>query len=123
MHTFVALRRTALAVILAAALASPALADSARIRFHGGSVGFIAGVHWGSGILYYHKRKIPVRVSGLQVGTIGRHSFDAEGVVHGFHRLSDIAGTYAAIGAGATAGVGAGALTMQNGNGASMDIH
>ena len=45
------------AVFLAGAIAAPAVAQEGRpdghIRFHGGSVAFIAGVNWGDGTLSY----------------------------------------------------------------------
>lgn len=117
------LRASALALLFAAGVASPAFAQSAHIRFHGGSVAFIAGVNWGGGTLYYHGKAVRLRVNGLSVGAIGANSFDAEGDVYHLHRLSDIQGTYAAIGAGATVGGGAGAIDMQNGAGVEIRAH
>ena len=46
--------------VLAAPIALAADEPSATIKFHGGSVAFIAGVHWGSGDLYYHGKRIPL---------------------------------------------------------------
>ena len=120
--------RLAATLALAGVLALPAtLANAQRpdatIKFHGGSVAFILGVHWGGGELYYHGRKIPLRVNGLQLGSIGGSSFEAEGEVYHLHRLRDIEGTYGAAAASATAGAGAGAIDMTNGNGVEIRAH
>ena len=117
-------RRVAAAIALASCLAAPIAiaqpAPDATIRFHGGSVAFIAGVHWGGGDLYYHGKRIPLRVRGLQLGSIGGSSFEAVGQVYHLNRLSDIEGTYGAGVASATAGMGAGVVDMTNGNGVEI---
>ncbi len=125
MISFKQAARLAASVALAGALAAPALAQTpdARIRFHGGSVAFIAGVHWGSGELLYHGRKIPLKVNGLSVGSIGASSFEAEGEVYHLHHLRDIEGAYGAASASATAGAGAGEIDMTNGNGVEIRAH
>ena len=117
----------AAAVLLASVLAAPAMAEDAHITFSGGSVAFIAGVHWGSGTLtYHHKGKVKsasLKVSGLSVGAIGATSFKAEGEVRNLKDYHDIEGTYAAVEAGATAGSGAGALDMKNDKGVEIIAH
>jgi len=116
-------RSLGLAAILAGALTVPALANAApdaTIHFHGGSVAFIAGVHWGSGSVRYRGHRAALRVSGLTVGAIGATSFDAEGEVYNLHQLSDIEGTYGAVEASATAGAGAGAVDMKNDKGVEI---
>jgi len=109
--------------VLAAPMTLAAAEPSATIKFHGGSVAFIAGVHWGSGDLYYHGKRIPLKVNGLSVGSIGASSFEAEGEVFHLHHLKDIEGTYGAAGASATAGAGAGEVDMQNGAGVEIRAH
>jgi hypothetical protein len=114
----------AAALTLAGALSSPALAadhsDAATIHIHGGSVGFIAGVNWGSGTLHYRGHKYPLKVGGLSVGAIGASSYEANGVVLHLHHLSDIEGTYGAVEASATAGSGEGGIDMTNGKGVEI---
>jgi hypothetical protein len=120
MNTFL---RGAAAVVLAGALSSPAFAaprPSAVIHFHGGSVGFIAGVSWGGGTVDYRGHHYEIQVNGLEVGTIGGSSYEASGEVFHLRRISDIEGTYAAVGASATAGPGAGGIDMSNGNGVEI---
>lgn len=118
------LRVFALAAVLAST--TPMLAQSAApsgtIRFHGGSVAFIAGVNWGGGTLHYKGKDVPLKVSGLQVGAIGAKSYDASGTVYNLHKLADIEGTYAAVNASATVGGGAGITSMKNGVGVEIKI-
>jgi hypothetical protein len=116
-------RNAAIAVILAGALAAPAMAQDrpdATIHFHGGSVAFIAGVHWGSGKVMFRGKRHSLKVSGLSVGAIGASSFEADGQVYNLHHLSDIEGTYGAAEASATAGAGAGAIDMKNDKGVEI---
>ncbi len=120
--------RAAAVVVLAAALAAPAIArprhpappPPTKIHFHGGSVGFVIGVGGASGYVTYHGVKYPIEVSGLKVGTIGVNSYDVDGTVLNLHRISDIEGTYSAGEASATAGAGAGGLDMTNGKGVEI---
>ena len=103
-----------------AASAAGARAPDATIDFHGGGVGFIAGVSWGSGTLHYKGKSIPVKVSGLVVGTIGATKYSATGNVYNLKKLGDIAGTYAAVGAGATVAGGGSVLDMSNSAGVNI---
>ena len=116
-------KSAAAAVVLAGALAVPAMAQDAHITFSGGSVAFIAGVHWGSGTLTFHHKTYQLKVSGLSVGAIGATHFDAEGEVYNLHKASDIEGTYGAATASATAGAGGGAIDMKNDKGVEIRAH
>jgi hypothetical protein len=114
-------------VLAAAAMAgglfaatSAIAAPDATVSFHGGHVAFIAGVNWGSGTLRYHGRSIPLKVSGVGVGSIGANSYSIEGDVYNLHNPADIVGTYTAIAASATAGAGAGVLDMTNAKGVEI---
>jgi hypothetical protein len=116
------LRTLGAAILVAGALAAPAVAaPQATISFHGGSAAFIVGGRWGSGTLRYHGRSYPLEVGGLSVGAIGVTSYDLSGTVNNLHRVADIEGAYGAIDASATAGAGAGILDMKNANG--VEIH
>lgn len=109
------------AVVLAGALAAPAVAaPDATIRFHGGSAAFLVGARWGSGTLRYRGRQYPLQVGGLSVGAIGVSSYDLNGDVYHLRHLRDIEGTYAAVDVSATAGRGAGVLDMKNGAGVEI---
>jgi hypothetical protein len=125
MTGFVSMRTFAAAALAIGLAAAPAVAQtpSAHIDFHGGSVAFIAGVHWGGGTLRFHGRSTALKVSGLGVGEIGASSFTATGEVYHLHRVSDIEGTYGAIEASATAGTGAGEIDMKNDKGVEIHAH
>ncbi len=112
--------RIFVAVALAAAMASPAMAQrraDARISFSGGSVAFLAGVNWGSGTLTYRGHHYPLSVRGLSVGAVGANKYRASGVVYHLGRLSDIEGTYGAMEGSMTAGPGQGGIDMRNDKG------
>jgi hypothetical protein len=127
MNNFKPLGRIAASLAVLSVLAAPIAvaqgAPDAHIKIHGGSVAFIGGVHWGSGDLYYHGKKIPLKVSGLSVGSIGASSFEAEGEVFHLHHLKDIEGAYGSASASATAGAGAGEVDMQNSKGVEIRAH
>jgi len=135
----------AVAVLLAGALSTPALAKVhhhhhhhahyasqyvapppppiTTIHFHGGSVGFIVGVGGASGYVSFHGERYPIDVSGLKLGTIGVSSYDVDGQVYNLRHLSDIEGTYSAGEASATAGAGGGGIDMTNGKGVEIQAH
>jgi hypothetical protein len=115
-----ALAILALGVAAAPATAAPKPSNEGTISFHGGGVGFIAGVNWGSGTLHYRGKDYPLKVSGLDVGTIGASKYSASGEVHNLKKLSDIEGTYGAVGAQATVAGGAGVLDMKNSAGVKI---
>ena len=126
MKRFTAVRMLAAAALAGGLAAAPALAQpdpDGRIDFHGGSVAFIAGVNWGSGMLHFKGRDVPVKVSGIGVGSIGASSFDANGEVYHLRRVRDIEGTYTALNTQATAGGGAGEIDMHNDKGVEIHAH
>ena len=126
------LLRAAVTLLLAGALAAPAIAKVhyrhhrplpppiTTIHFHGGSVGFIVGVGGASGYVRFHGEDVPIEVSGLKVGTIGVSSYELDGRVFNLRHLSDIEGTYSAGEASATAGAGAGDIDMTNDRGVEI---
>jgi hypothetical protein len=105
------------------AASSATAAPSATIHFGGGSVAFLGSINWGGGTLHYAGRSVPIKVSGIGVGAIGAEKFSADGVVYNLHHVSDIAGTYTALNASATAGGGAGEIDMSNSKGVEIRAH
>ncbi len=125
------LLRTAVVVMLAGVLVTPAVAKPHHrhhappapptyIHLHGGSVGFIVGVGGADGYVDFHGARYPVEVSGLKVGTIGVSSYELDGRVYNLRRLSDIEGDYSAGEASATAVAGGGQIDMTNANGVEI---
>jgi len=114
------LRLAACTVFAASLSAATAMAQNkpdATIRFSGGSVAFLAGVHWGGGTLTFKGHSYPLEVSGLSIGEVGLKKFDARGEVFNLTKVSDIEGTYAAGAGGITVGGGVGGIQMKNGAG------
>jgi hypothetical protein len=118
-------RLLAATALLGGVLATSALADTpdARIHFGGAQIAFLGSVHWGSGTLHYHGQQIPLGISGLGIGAIGASRFSAEGDVYNLHNPGDIAGTYTAVEASATAGAGQGEIDMRNEHGVEIRAH
>ncbi len=68
-------------------------------------------------------KEYPVKIDGLSVGSVGINKANAYGKVYKLKKLSDINGTYTAIGAGATVIGGGSAVTMQNAKGVIIDLY
>jgi hypothetical protein len=94
----------------------------ALIKLSAGSFGAGIGVSWGSGTLTQAGKEYPLKVEGLTVGTVGITKATALGKVYNLKKFSDINGTYAAVGTGATVGGGGAAITMKNANGVIIDV-
>jgi len=93
----------------------------ALIQLSAGSVGAGIGIHWGSGTLTQAGKEYPLKVEGLSVGSVGITKATALGKVYNLKKLSDINGTYTAVGTGITVGGGGSAVTMKNANGVIID--
>jgi hypothetical protein len=109
-----------LALLLAAS--TPSHAQSGSVRLHIVKAGFIVGVGGGSGVLYYHGHRYPLSIGGIGVGSLGIAAVDLVGTASNLHSPSDIAGTYAAAGAGATIVGGAQVATLQNEKGVVLNV-
>ena len=118
--------RAALVALIAVAgvgLSSAAQADSGTIRFNIVKAGFIIGGSGGSGTLTFHGRNYPISIGGLSYGfTFGASDTQFRGRVTRIRRPGDVAGVYAAAGAGAAVGPGAQAIVLQNPNGATLTL-
>ena len=92
------------------------------VKLHGKSVSAGVGVSWGKGTLRYKGKTHTFDVQGLSVGGVGASEIDATGEVYHLKSLSDFAGTYAAVEAGATVGGGREVAAMKNANGVEMRL-
>jgi hypothetical protein len=113
----------AFATIVSTAAAMAADTPDGTIKFSGGGVAVIAGVHWGGGTLHFQGKDYPLQVSGLSVGEVGANKYTVFGNVYHLKQVSDIEGTYAAVAAAATVGAGAGGLQLKNGAGVLIKAH
>jgi hypothetical protein len=106
-------------LILAAsiALATSSLAITGAVRVTVAKAGFIVGGGGGKGVLTFRHRNYPFTVQGLSLGiTAGASVSKFVGRAAYINELSDFAGTYSVVGAGAAliGGVG-GALKNDKG--------
>jgi lipid-binding SYLF domain-containing protein len=113
----------AVAAIVSVGLSTAAQAASGRITFEVVKAGFVIGGSAGSGTLSFRGRSYPISIGGLSYGfTFGASSTRFHGRVTNINRPSDVAGVYAAAGAGAAIGPGAQAIVLQNPNGATLTL-
>ncbi len=87
------------------------------------SVAAGVGTSWGSGVLRYQGNTYRFRVTGLTVGDVGISTVSAVGNVYNLHRSSDLAGNYAAVGAGIAVAGGVSGVTMQNQKGVQIQLY
>ena len=114
----------ALAAMVMAGLAAPCQAQTTgAVRFEVGTAGFIFGVGGGTGTLVFQGRSYPLSVGGLSFGaTIGASKTDLVGRALNLRQASDIAGTYAAIGAGVAVAGGGQGIRLQNSKGVILEL-
>ena len=113
----------ALTAMLGASFASTAYADSGSISFRILKAGFVVGGSGGSGTLTFHGKSYPISIGGLSYGfTFGASETRFHGTVSNITRPSDVAGVYAAAGAGGAVGTGAQAIVLTNQKGAVLSL-
>lgn len=95
----------------------------ALVEFSGGSIAAGIGFSWGSGTLTQAGKTYPLKIDGLTVAAVGITKATAWGKVFNLKQLSDINGTYVAVGTGATVGGGGAALAMKNDKGVLIDLY
>jgi len=114
---------TALVMLFAGALSTPSYAETCAVRVVFTKGGFIVGVGGGNGVLTCKGRHYPFTVSGMSVGfTIGASTTQLSGHALNVRRPTDIAGTYAAIGASGALAAGAGGVQLQNDKGVILQL-
>jgi hypothetical protein len=111
------------APVFAQSTANQGLPWDALIEFSGGSVAAGIGFTWGGGTLTQAGKEYPLKISGLTVGNVGITKASAYGKVFNLKNLSDINGTYAAVGTTATVGGGGSAIAMKNSKGVVIDVY
>ena len=113
----------ALLALFAAAALAPAQAQTAQVRLEFVKAGWFVGGSLGSGVMTYQGRTYPLRIGGLSAGfTFGASKTTLVGTARGMRRPSDITGTYAAAGAGATVAGGARLIELRNGKGVRLSL-
>lgn len=80
------------------------------------------GLSWGEGILSFEGQRHAFSVKGMSLIDVGVAKQISEGAVSNLTSLSDFAGRYVAVEAGAAAGVGASVLSMRNQHGVVIEL-
>jgi len=102
---------------------SSAYADEGFVTLTIYKAGWIIGGSGGGGVLNFHGRAYPLSTGGLDYGLVfGGSRTVLQGRVHNIWRPSDVAGVYAAAGAGLAIGGGARAIVLTNQKGAVLEL-
>ena len=110
-------------LLTSAAVATPALAEVGAVSVVFTKGGFIVGVGGGQGVLVFRGKRYPFTVSGMSVGfTIGASTTKFSGRALNLRSPGDLAGSYAAGGAGGAFAAGAGGVQLQNANGVILQL-
>jgi hypothetical protein len=109
--------------VCAGASLSSAHADEGFVTLTIYKAGWIIGGSGGGGVLTFHGRAYPLSTGGLDYGLVfGGSRTVLQGRVHNIWRPSDVAGVYAAAGAGLAVGGGARAIVLTNQKGAVLEL-
>ena len=102
---------------------SSAYADEGFVTLTIYKAGWIIGGSGGGGVLTFHGRAYPLSTGGLDYGLVfGGSKTVLRGRVSNIWRPSDVAGVYAAAGAGIAVGRGARAIVLTNQKGAVLEL-
>jgi len=85
-------------------------------------VGLGVGVGGGNGTLAYQGRRYRLSVSGIGIGTLGIARAELVGTAFNLRHARDIAGTYAASGAGLAIAGGGQVARLQNAHGVILEL-
>jgi len=104
-------------------LSSPTYADTGTVSVVFTKGGFIVGVGGGNGVLTLHGKHYRFTVSGMSLGfTVGASTTKLVGRALNLRSPRDLAGSYAAGGAGGAFAAGAGGVQLQNTNGVILQL-
>jgi hypothetical protein len=123
MHFLSAVRTLCVAFLALVATFSVSFADSGRVKLTIYKAGWFIGGSGGGGYLRFHGRSYRLAAGGLDYGLVfGGSKTVLRGRVHNIRRPSDVAGVYAAAGAGLAVGGGARAIVLRNQKGAVLEL-
>ena len=95
---------------------------SGTISFEAEQFRLILGGSRGKGVLTFQGKTYPFTFKGVSVGGVGVTKNEGTGQVYFLNKLEDFAGTFSAIGAGATAGKGTNAGSFENDKGVYISV-
>jgi hypothetical protein len=117
------LRVAVLALAAFLSLSTAARADEGYVQLTIYKGGWIIGGNGGSGVLDFHGRRYPLSIGGIDYGLVfGGSRAVLRGRVHNIWRASDIAGPYAAGGAGIVVGGGVRGILLTNARGVVLEL-
>jgi hypothetical protein len=99
-----------------------AQAQSGTVRIEFVKAGLIVGVGSGSGTLTYRGKSFRLTIGGVELGSVGISTVQLTGTADNLHNVSDIAGTYNAVGSNATIGGGSRVATVRNEKGVVLKL-
>ena len=118
-----AIRTIVLVLVAFAGLSSAARADEGYVQLTIYKGGWIIGGNGGSGVLDFHGRRYSLSVGGIDYGLVfGGSRAVLRGRVSNIWRPSDIAGAYAAGGAGIVVGGGVRGILLTNARGVTLEL-
>jgi hypothetical protein len=118
-----ACRAAVFALVAFAGLSSAAQADEGYVQLTIIKAGWIIGGNGGSGVLDFRGRRYGLSTGGIDYGLVfGGSRTVLRGRVHNIWRPSDIAGVYAAGGAGIVVGGGVRGIVLTNAKGVVLEL-
>jgi hypothetical protein len=118
-----AIRVALLALVSIAGSSLPSYADGGTVSLVIYKAGWVIGGSGGGGVLNFHGRSYALSTGGLDYGFVfGGSKTVLHGTVSNIYRPSDVAGVYAAAGAGLAVGRGARAIVLTNQKGAVLNL-
>ena len=113
----------AVGLLVSVGLATPTRAETGAVSVVFTKGGFIVGVGGGQGVLTFRGKHYPFTVSGMSVGfTVGASTTKFVGWALNINNPGDLAGSYAAAGAGGAVAGGAGGVQLQTANGVILQL-
>jgi hypothetical protein len=117
------LRTAVLAFVAIIGVSASAQADEGYVQLTIIKAGWIIGGNGGGGVLDFQGRRYGLSTGGLDYGLVfGGSKTVLRGRVHNIFRPSDVAGVYAAAGAGIVVGGGVRAIVLTNQKGAVLEL-
>ena len=117
------IRVALLALVSIAGSSLPSYADGGTVSLVIYKAGWVIGGSGGGGVLNFHGRSYALSTGGLDYGLVfGGSKTVLHGTVSNIYRPSDVAGVYAAAGAGIAVGRGARAIVLTNQKGAVLNL-
>ena len=110
-------------LLVCAGMAEPSNAQTGTVKVMFSKASFVAGIGAGTGVLTFHGKQYPFKVSASGLGaTLGVSTNVLKGSAHNLHRPQDFAGAYTSFGAGGAVVAGVSAVRLQNANGVVLDL-